>query len=167
MTSFKDSQEAAYRRLMRAAVRKGGFSKSERDTVLAVLNHWFHYKAKGKMHPGQGRIAKKADVSLRTVATVFSLLRDTGVLVPVSKLNRGRGKATEYQLDDLSLLHLCGQDVSYIVDALAPKKRAKLHDNGGAESVQKLHCVYKGVKGGNSQANSATVIAFPDKREAC
>lgn len=139
MSDFKDSQEAAYRRLVRGAVRKGGFSKSERDVVLAIVNHWFHHKAKGKMHPSRERIAKKADVSVRTVATVLALLRDTGVLVPQSKARRGKGRPAEYSVDDLSLMQLCGVDMAKIVAAMSGGKSAKLHTKDGNLSVQKLH----------------------------
>lgn len=147
MTAFKDSQEAAYRRLMRNAVRRGGFSKSERDVCLAIVNLWLHHKngPKAYIHPSRKSIARKAEVSVRTVATVFALLRETGVLVPISRIKGGRGFATRYKLDELALFQLCGLDMDQIIAAMTPVKRAKLHGNERPESVQKLHTVYKDV----------------------
>lgn len=169
MTSFKDSQEAAYRRLMRDAVRKGCFSKSERDTVLAVLNHWFHYKAKGRMFPGRTKIAKKAGVSEKTVQRVFALLRDNGVLEPLSELKLGRGRATEYRLDEVALLHLCGSDIEQIVASLGrvkwDKKRDKPTPLDASESGTPCPTVYRDITTDLSHGMS-NVIAFPLRKGA-
>ena len=101
MTSFKDSQEAAFRRIVRAAVRSGPFSKSEQDVVMAFMNHWLHHRnsIKGCVHPGRERIAKKARVSIKTVQRTFAMLRDHGAIVAVGHLNGLQGKATEYEVD--------------------------------------------------------------------
>jgi hypothetical protein len=145
MSDFKKSQEAAYRRLVRGAVRKGPFTKSERDVILAIVNHWFHHKAKGKMHPSRGRIAQKAEVSERTVQRMFSFLRDAGVLVPQSNLIQGRGKSTEYRLDDLSLMQLCGVDMEKIITAMTPKKGDSLSSFIGEKKETPCPPVYKNV----------------------
>jgi hypothetical protein len=112
MTNFKDSQEAAFRRLVRQAIRKADFTKSERDVTLALVNHWFHHKGSsgGLVHPGREKLAKRAKVSVRTVASTLAMLRAAGVLEPVSNLYGGKGKATAYRLQIHPLLTLCGCD---------------------------------------------------------
>ena len=57
MTSFIDSNEAAFRRAVRDAIRKSALTKSEQAVTLALANLWFHHKAKGEMHPGREKIA--------------------------------------------------------------------------------------------------------------
>lgn len=108
MTAFKDSQEQAFRRLVRAAIRKGEFTKGERDVTLAVVNHWFHHKAKGKMHPGRAKMARQAKVTEKTVSRTFAMLRDAGVMVALTPLKGNRYKATEYVLNVVALMVLCG-----------------------------------------------------------
>jgi hypothetical protein len=112
MVTFKDSHEANFRRMVRAAIRKGGFSKGERDVTLAIVNHWFHHKGgpKDYIYPGRAKIAKKAGVSIRTVASTLSMLRDVGALVPVSHLMGGGGTATRYRIDTVALMSFCGCD---------------------------------------------------------
>ncbi len=52
--SFRDSNEAAFRRAVRDAIRKSALTKSEQAVTLALANLWFHHKApKGVMHPGR------------------------------------------------------------------------------------------------------------------
>jgi hypothetical protein len=53
-------------------------------------------------------IAKKASVSVRTVAHTFDLLRGQSVLRPMSGLKGGKGKATRYVIDIWTLLEVCG-----------------------------------------------------------
>lgn len=110
--SFKDSQEAAFRRIMREAIRKGPFTKSERDITLAVINHWFHHKGGSKpfIHPSRESIATKAGVSIKTVSRALDMLRTIGVLVPVSGLGGGKAKATRYEVSILHLMTYCGCD---------------------------------------------------------
>lgn len=108
MTTFKDSQEQAFRRLVRAAIRKGDFTKGERDVTLALVNHWFHHKAKGKMHPGLAKIARQAKVTEKTVSRTFGKLRDAGIMIALTPLKGNRYKATEYVLDLVALMVFCG-----------------------------------------------------------
>lgn len=117
---FQDSQEAAFRRAIRRTIAKGPFTKSEKAVALAFFNHWFfHRKYKdGIVYPGRERIAKKADVSIKTVSNVFSMLRHYGVLIPHAHLNGLQGNATEYSVNHIALLDLC------------TKKRADLAYNG-------------------------------------
>lgn len=136
---FRVSSEQAYRRLVREFVRKGPFTKSERDVTLALLNLWFHWRAKGVIRPTRGILAKKADVSVRTVASTISRLRDSRILVPLSSGSGGRSKATDYRLSEYRLLEFCGADLDAIFSELAPVNRAKLHGIGEPKTVQKLH----------------------------
>lgn len=108
MIKFKDSQEAAGRRIIRTAIRNGGFTRSQRDAFLAIANHWFHYKSKKFMHPSRDQIARKAKVSVRTVAWCMSHLRKAGALVVLSDLKGGQGKATVYRMCEHALLNMCG-----------------------------------------------------------
>lgn len=110
MTSFKDSQEAAFRRLVRGAIRKSEMTKSERDVTLAFVNHWLHHRngKKAFVHPGREQIAKKAKVTVKTVSRTLAMLRAAGVLVPLKHLNGGKGKATEYRVNISALMVLCG-----------------------------------------------------------
>ena len=108
---FKDSQEAAFRRVVRDAVRKADFTKAERDVTLALVNFWFHHKSSGKpIHPGREKLAIRAGVSVRTVASTLAMLRAASVLVPVANLNGGFKTATRYTVNIPHLLTLCGCD---------------------------------------------------------
>lgn len=97
--------------MVRDAVRKADFTKGERDVTLAIVNHWFHHKGAGQpIHPGREKLAKKAGVSVRTVAYVLSMLRAAEVLSPVANLNGGFQTATKYRVNLLRLMTLCGCD---------------------------------------------------------
>jgi hypothetical protein len=106
---FASSEEAAFRRLVRDAVRKGPFTKGERDVVMALVNHWFHHRnsAKNVIHPGRTKLAKRADVTIKTVSRCLDMLRDQKVITAVGYLEGLHGKATEYTLSSVHLLALC------------------------------------------------------------
>lgn len=108
--AFKDSQEAAMRRMVRTAVRNGPFTRAERDVTLAIVNHWFHHKSgpKGFIHPSREAIAKKAKVCVKTVSRSLDVLRGNTILVPVSGIGGGKAKATRYNVDLHSLMVVCG-----------------------------------------------------------
>jgi len=110
--TFKDSQSAAFQRLIRSAIRNSTLTRGERDVTLAMINHWFHHNsgAKDYIHPGRKRIAKKARVSMRTTARTFAMLRAAGVLLPTEYLSGGANMATHYQVDIMALTTLCGCD---------------------------------------------------------
>lgn len=119
MTTFKASQEAAWRRYLREAVKASGLTKSERDVTLALLNLWLHHRNGPKkcIHPGRSVLAKKAGVSEKTVSRTLAALRDGNVLRVVSRL-RGEGqKPTEYRLSTKWLLVFCGADLPEWMDA--------------------------------------------------
>lgn len=109
MSEFKDSQEASFRRVIRDEIRRGPFSKGQRDALLAFMNHWFaHRNSKcGIVHPGRQKIAKKAGVTIKTVSRLFEILRLYGVIEASDHLNGLRGNATEYTVDTEVLGAVC------------------------------------------------------------
>jgi len=160
MSDFKDSREDKHRRLVRSKIRKGPLTKSQRDVTLALVNHWFHHKggAKGYVHPGRKKLAKKAGTSVRTVASTLAILRDWGVLKVVAHLHGLHGNATEYLVDEYALIAFC--------DEVSAKQIARLATNGvqnctGA-GVQKLHTVINNVERNPSQeVRTLNVVRFP------
>ena len=120
-SKFNKTDEAEYRRVIRRAVRSGPFTKSQRDVVLAFVNHWLEHRksTKGVVHPGRKRLAKKSGVSIKTVARTLDLLRQHGAVVAMAHLNGLHGNATEYVVDQIALTELCA------------KKKSDLRVNGG------------------------------------
>lgn len=112
MSSFKDSQEAAFRRLVRQAIRKGDLTKGERDVTLAIVNLWFHHRngPKGYIHPGREKLAKSAGVTVKTVSRTLASLRAAGVLTPLNGVSGGGKTPTHYTVNTHALLVLCGCD---------------------------------------------------------
>ena len=105
MTNYKDSTENAYRRLVRAAIRKSNMTKSDRDITLAIVNLWFHHRngPKGYIHPGRKHLAKKANVSIITVARCLTRLRDSHVILAI-KNPKGEGQKPTHWLDEFMAL---------------------------------------------------------------
>lgn len=128
MTDFKDSQEAAFRRIIRQAIRKGPFTKSHRDVTLALFDHWFHHKSgpKGYIHPGRAKLAKKARTTEKTVSRCLASLRSAGVISPAGSLKGNRYQATEYTVDPLALLVFCGCDWVDFLRRNVPSKISKM-----------------------------------------
>lgn len=110
MSAFEESQEAAFRRLVRNHIRKAKFSKSQRDVVLAFINHWFHHrrKADGIVHPGREKLSARAKVSVKTASRTLELLRASGAIRAHGNLNGLYGNATEYSVSIPHLIALCG-----------------------------------------------------------
>lgn len=107
VTSFIRSNEAAFRRAVRDAIKKSTLTKSEQALVQVLANLWFHHKAKGAMHPGREKIARQAGVSVKTVTRTMTKLKAAGCLVVVSHENGG-GAATRFRLKPLELMVFCG-----------------------------------------------------------
>lgn len=100
---FKKSREAERQRYARSVIRKAKremLTKSERDVLLVVVNLWFYHKCgrDGFIHPGRNKIAKRADVSVVTVARALARLRAYGFVDAVDYAKGGR-KATRYFVD--------------------------------------------------------------------
>lgn len=109
MIGFGESQEATFRRVVRDQIRRGPFSKGQRDALLAFMNHWFVHRSSkcGVVHPGRKRIAKKAGVTVKTVSRLFEILRFYGAIEVVDNLNGLRGNATEYTVNTEVLSAVC------------------------------------------------------------
>jgi hypothetical protein len=120
-TSFIDSNEAAFRRAVRDAIRKSPLTRSEQAVTLVLANLWFHHKARGVMHPGRRKIARQAgSVSIKTVTRTMTKLKEAGCLVPVSH-EKGGSAATRYRLKPLELMVFCGAKLpSWVEGELVP-----------------------------------------------
>jgi len=83
--AFKDSAEAKFRREVRSMIRRGPFSKADRDVTLALVNHWLHHRRTSEViHPGRTKLAAKAGVSVSTVKRCLALLRHYGAIDAVA-----------------------------------------------------------------------------------
>lgn len=149
--SFEDSQEAAFRRVVRKAVQNGPFTKGQRDALLAFLNHWFHHrKSKGGIvHPGRKRIAKKSGVTIKTVSRLFLVLRETGVLMAEGNLHGMRGNATDYSVSIPHLMAVCA-----------------MSDVDWRNTVGQLSQPSGGTKCPTVLSDADNVIQFPSQRGA-
>jgi len=98
------------RRVVREAIRKSGFTKSERDIITAMVNLWFYHKSgpKGYIHPGRTKLAKKARCSIRTVSACLTKLRASGVVKAVANPNGEGQHPTYYTVNLRLLLDTCG-----------------------------------------------------------
>lgn len=156
---FASSQEAGFRRRTRDMVRKSNLTRAEKDILLAFLNHWFVHRHKGPVHPGRKRLAKKAGASIRAVNYTLAMLRDCGVLRPMAYATGNqageRGKATEYEVDQIKLITLCE-----VPEALLKKARK------GAKPVN-TGCKIARFKGAKSapRNNQCNVIPFRGQGE--
>ena len=159
---FKNSAEQQFRRVIRDAIRRcPDFSKGQRDVTLAVVNHWFHHRAKGAIHPGRKKISKKADVSMRTVASTFAMLRAAQVMIPVANLKGGYGTATRYKVDLVALMVLTGCDFLDLISpdlrvqncTVAQSKIARLYS---AKIAHGIIGTYKGSTEANVEARSSS-----------
>ena len=162
MSDFKKSQEAAHRRFVRSMIRKGPFTKGERDVTLALVNYWFHHKggAKDYIHPGRKKLAKKAGVSVRTVASTLALLRDWGAIKAVGHLNGLHGNATEYVVDEYALLAFC--------DGVAHEQILRLAVNGvqnctGSGRAKIAHRINNVDSYPNQKSQASNVVQFPKR----
>ena len=127
-TSFKDSQEAAFRRIIRSAIRSGPFTRAERDVTLAIFGHWFHHKGgpKSYIHPGRAKLAKKAKTTEKTVSRCLGKLRAGGIISAEGPLKGNRYKATEYEVDPAALLVFCGCDWVDFLRRNVPSKNLQM-----------------------------------------
>ena len=166
--NFADSQEAQYRRFVRKCItsHRSGLRKNERDMLLAIVNLWFHHRnsPKGHIHPGREKIAKRANVSVRTVATFLKVLRGAGVIVVVGRPNGEGKKPTCYTVNIDCLLEFCGVEfpetvageLAEVACNFAPYFAHQKRQNG----VQKLHTVNTNVRTCPSHDGN-NVIPFP------
>lgn len=143
---FKNSQEAAFRRIVRGKIKNGPFTKSERDVALAFFNHWFFHRTSSKkvIHPGREKLSKKSGVSISTVKRTLEMLREHKAIIAVGYLHGLYGKATEYVVDIDALFYLCDM----------PKSEVRV--NGGS------NCTGQGRSKMNHR--SCDVVPFPSQK---
>jgi hypothetical protein len=151
---FASSQEAAFRRTTRDTVRRSNLTRTEKEILLAFLNHWFVRRHKGPVHPGRKKLAKKAKASVRAVNYTLSMLRDFGVITAVAYAtgNAGgeKGRATEYEVDTSKLLIMCA----------IPAKALKSIRKGANSGIS--GCKNARLKGAQiaPRNNNGTIIPF-------
>lgn len=111
--TFANSAEAAKRKAVRDAIRKGDFTKSERDIITAIVNLWFHHKSSAEpvIYPRRAKLCKMTKTAPRTVSRCLAMLRDAGVIVGGQDVKRGRYVAASYTLNLFPLFQLCGCDI--------------------------------------------------------
>lgn len=113
MSDFKKSQEAAFRKCVRDAIKQSKeLTRCQKDIVLYVTNLWLHHRntPEAVIRPGRDRIAKKTNSSTRSVSTVLSMMRTGGVLVPVANESGGNGP-TRYKMRLKKLFGFCGHQM--------------------------------------------------------
>ena len=160
--NFKDSREANFRRDTRGRVRRSNLSRTEKEILLAFLNHWFVHRHDGPVHPGRKRLSGKAKASRRMVNYALAMFREFGALEAVAHETgnsaEGMGLATEYTVDAIKLIDLC-QMTQAALQEWRKKARERAAANNG---VQKFP-----ASGGAKSAprnNECNVIPFPSQR---
>jgi hypothetical protein len=93
--SFHDTDAARERREIRRSVSRLKLSNSEKAVLQFLVNVWFVHRGKGAIHPGREAIAKRANVSVRTVQTYLGKFRDLGFILATGYAKGGR-YATRY-----------------------------------------------------------------------
>ena len=104
---FKQSRSAEEQRQIRAIVRKiprDKLTKGQRDILMVIVNQWFHhrYGPKGYIHPGRKLIAKKANVTVVTVARALDVLREAKVIEAI-RYAKGGTFSTRYTVNLMAL----------------------------------------------------------------
>ena len=128
--SFTDSDEAAFRRIVRSCIQKGPFTKSQRDVTKAFFEHWFYHKSgpKNYVHPGRKRLAKKSGVTVITVARTLAMLRAAGVIIAIDGANGHGKKPTKYVVNVMALFTLCGAGwADHFVRNVTPRSAKMIH----------------------------------------
>lgn len=113
MIKFESSIEASWRRYLRSSVRLSAMTQGQKSVTLALLNLWLHHRkgSKGYIHPGRAKIAKKTKLTEKTVSRTMAVLRTAGVLQVRRRLHGEGQRPTEYTMDMLSMLELCGAEI--------------------------------------------------------
>lgn len=168
--SFKDSNEHAFRKLVRDAIRRGDFTKHERDIIYAFINLWIHHRngPKRYIHPNRKSLAIKANCSVKTVSRCLGMLRAAGVITAISSLKAGQGKSVQYTVNLHEFFTLCGMDW---VDEFARGRSQNVPLNSGKMSHYKRvgmsHCLNNVTDGGLAKGTflpiSESLIDYDDR----
>jgi hypothetical protein len=160
--NFKDSREAHFRRDTRGWVRRSNLSRTEKEILLAFLNHWFVHRHDGPVHPGRKRLGGKAKASRRMVNYALAMFREFGVIDAVAHETgnsaEGMGLATEYTVDTTKLIDLCQMPKAALREWRKNAKIGEPRING----VQ--NCTGSGGAKSAPRNNQCNVIAFPSQR---
>jgi hypothetical protein len=96
---FAAARTAQEARHCRAAVRKSGLSRSERDVLMVLVNLWFHHRGKGFIRPGKPLLVRRAKVSESTVSRALVKFKEMGLIAPLRYAAGGGRCATHYSVD--------------------------------------------------------------------
>jgi hypothetical protein len=116
-------KEAAHlRRIIRR--NKGAvLTNSEIKVLVALVNLWLYHRngPKGYIHPGRKLLAKKAGVSVVTVARSLEIFRILGIAKAIRNLKGGNGRATQYVVDTDAIKEIFDPcDVKTVAGELVP-----------------------------------------------
>lgn len=137
MVQFQNTLEASWRRYLRSAVRLSAMTKGQKEVTIALLNLWLQHRKgpKGYIHPGRIKIAKKAGFTEKTVSRTMAVLRTAGVLCVRRRLHGEGRRPTEYTMDLLSLLELCGAEIP----EWTPGVLVQIRNNAPANDAEMSH----------------------------
>lgn len=101
---FHETNPGSERSFFRRAIQKTGeLTRAQKDSLTVLLNLWFYHRAKGLMHPGVEKIARRSRLSNRAIRSHLKLYREKGVLVTLALAEGGAG-ATRYRMDLQALM---------------------------------------------------------------
>ena len=107
LTSYNDSNEASWRRLIRLSIRNAdtrNLTKTEREITLALVNEWIarENRLSTSVKINRKRLSEKACCSQSTVSTCIEKLSRAGALSQI--------KRDEFKIYLYDLMLLCGCD---------------------------------------------------------
>ena len=130
MMSFAASNEAAFRRAVRDAIRKSAMTKGEQAVTWPLQTSGSTTSRRGRCI----RVARSSlwlrDVSIKTVTRTLAKLREAGCLIAVSHPKGGR-TSTRYRLRLFCLMVFCGAKLpTWVEGELAPLPTANVPLSG-------------------------------------
>ncbi len=131
----KAKAEASYTRRI---IRKSDFTRAERDVLISLANLWFYHRngRKGFVHPGRKVLAKKARVSVVTVARALSTFRELSFLKPIKYEKGGTGCATQYAVSLRAIWdHIDPDNIKILPGELRHVSRKTVSLNGKNDTV--------------------------------
>lgn len=94
----KVKAEGRYFRRIARRNKTGDLTRSETETLVAIINLWLHHRngPKGFIHPSRAKLAKTAKCSDATVKRALLKFRKMGLIRSVSGVKGGQAKTTRY-----------------------------------------------------------------------
>ena len=100
MSDYRHTNHASDSALYRRLIRQSDLSPTDRLILQDLVNLWFaHRNEDGFIHPGRGRLAKSANVSIATVKRSLCRFRDAGLITAIDHARGGGHFATRYVVD--------------------------------------------------------------------